>query len=140
MPSSRRPRRHSTPTPRVRFRPRLTLLEDRAVPSTVTEVETNDTIATANNFPVPLGDILATPLSDWLTVNGTVATDTDLDFFKVTVTRNVGLFVEARAQALDRNEDLDTGLAILRHADAGYDTALEARERTHLGLRLFQDL
>jgi urocanate hydratase len=31
-------------------------------------------------------------------------------------------------------------LGILRHADAGYDTALDARERTHLGLRLFQDL
>jgi urocanate hydratase len=44
------------------------------------------------------------------------------------------------AERLKNTLDCDTGLGILRHADAGYDTALDARERTHLGLRLFQDL
>jgi len=41
----------------------------------------------------------------------------------------------AAAQRLTNTLDCDTGMGILRHADAGYDDALAARARTHLGLQ-----
>jgi urocanate hydratase len=41
---------------------------------------------------------------------------------------------ESAAERLKNTLDCDTGLGILRHADAGYDNALAARERMHLGL------
>ncbi len=40
----------------------------------------------------------------------------------------------AAAERLENTLNCDTGMGILRHADAGYETALEARERMHLGL------
>jgi urocanate hydratase len=42
------------------------------------------------------------------------------------------------AERLKNALDCDTGMGILRHADAGYDTALAARERAHLGLHSAQ--
>jgi urocanate hydratase len=41
---------------------------------------------------------------------------------------------QAAAERLARVLDCDTGLGVLRHADAGYDSAIEARERFGLGL------
>jgi urocanate hydratase len=35
---------------------------------------------------------------------------------------------------LENTLNCDTGMGILRHADAGYDTAVDACERLHLGL------
>jgi urocanate hydratase len=40
----------------------------------------------------------------------------------------------AAAERLRNTLDCDTGMGILRHADAGYKDALAARARTHLGL------
>jgi urocanate hydratase len=41
---------------------------------------------------------------------------------------------KAAAERLAHVLDCDTGLGVLRHADAGYDRAIEARERFGLGL------
>jgi urocanate hydratase len=42
-------------------------------------------------------------------------------------------------QRLENTLNCDTGMGILRHADAGYETALDARTRLHLGLYRDQD-
>jgi urocanate hydratase len=42
-------------------------------------------------------------------------------------------------QRLENTLTCDTGMGILRHADAGYETALDARNRLHLGLHRNQD-
>jgi urocanate hydratase len=42
-------------------------------------------------------------------------------------------------ERLKNTLDCDTGMGVLRHADAGYETAIDARERLHLGLHPRQD-
>jgi urocanate hydratase len=83
------------------------------------------------------------PIADWPILNALLACSTGADL--VAVHANVGRMMSAgqtaiadgTPEAADRLQavlDGDTGLGIARHADAGYETAIEACERHGVGL------
>ncbi len=85
------------------------------------------------------------PIADWPILNALLACCTGADL--VAVHANVGRMVSAgqtaiadgtkeAAERLEAVLDGDTGLGIARHADAGYETAIEACERHGVGLGL----
>ena len=85
------------------------------------------------------------PIADWPILNALLACSTGADL--VAVHANVGRMMSAgqtaiadgtneAAERLEAVLDGDTGLGIARHADAGYETAIEACERHGVGLGL----
>ncbi len=83
------------------------------------------------------------PIADWPILNALLACSTGADL--VAVHANVGRMMSAgqtaiadgtpeAAQRLEAVLDGDTGIGIARHADAGYETAIEACERYGVGL------
>ena len=85
------------------------------------------------------------PIADWPILNALLACSTGADL--VAVHANVGRMMSAgqtaiadgtpeAAERLQAVLDGDTGLGIARHADAGYETAIEACKRHGVGLGL----
>ena len=85
------------------------------------------------------------PIADWPILNALLACSTGADL--VAVHANVGRMMSAgqtaiadgtkeAAERLEAVLDGDTGLGIARHADAGYELAIEACERHGVGLGL----
>jgi urocanate hydratase len=83
------------------------------------------------------------PIADWPILNALLACSTGADL--VAVHANVGRMISAGQTAiadgtpeaavrLEAVLDGDTGIGIARHADAGYDTAIDACERYGVGL------
>ena len=83
------------------------------------------------------------PIADWPILNALLACATGADL--VAVHANVGRMMSAgqtaiadgtpeAAERLSAVLDGDTGIGIARHADAGYETAIEACERFGVGL------
>lgn len=117
-----------SPRRRPRARPVVEFLEDRTVPSTFNEVEPNDTAALANVVPIATGDILTTAPNDWLTINGSIATGTDNDYFQFTLAARSGVFFDIDAQEIGLSS-LDSivtlyssnGTTVVASNDDGYD-------------------
>src|SRR5262249_55763482 len=66
----------------IRSRPLVVAgLEERVMPSNFTEVEPNNSQATANLVTIATGDILTTAPSNWLTITGSVGSNADVDYF-----------------------------------------------------------
>lgn len=106
----------------------LESLEDRLVPSTFTEVEPNNTAATANAVTIATGDIITTKPSDWLIINGAI-TSGDEDFYQFTLASRAGVFfdIDSRDTGLSTtlNSNLQvfdsTGVTQLGNNNDGYD-------------------
>ncbi len=105
------------------------LLENRTLPSSYTEVEPNNTPATANLVTVPTGDVLIAQADDWLNIGAAIASSSDVDYFRLTLTSRSGLFfdIDSRETALSTTLDSvvtvydGSGTTILGSNDDGYD-------------------
>jgi large repetitive protein len=117
------------PVSRLRFE----ALEDRTVPTTIPEVEPNDTFALPQVVSsIPTGDILTTPANDWLTIQGSITGPsggaTNLDYYKFTLTQRAGVFFDIDAPGSHPEGGLQTGLRLfdgnntqISFNDFGYD-------------------
>src|SRR5262249_52109500 len=93
-------------------RPRVLCPEGRIVPSTFTELELNNTIGTANLVSVPTGDILGTTSTDWLNINGSVASGTDADTYRFTLGSKAGVFFDIHSRDMGLSTTLDSILSL----------------------------
>jgi subtilisin-like proprotein convertase family protein len=111
-----------------RARLRLELLEERIVLSNFTEVEPNNTAATANAVPVATGDVLTALHDDWLNISGGIASS-DVDFFQFTLGNRSGVFFDIDSRETGLSATLDSILTVFDAAgttsmgsnDDGYD-------------------
>jgi hypothetical protein len=100
------------PSSTRRFRPEVTCLEDRVVPSTFAEVELNNTIGTANVVTVPANDILTTAPADWLAISGSIASGSDVDFYRFTLSNPSGVFFDLHSRDTGLSTTLDSILTL----------------------------
>jgi hypothetical protein len=118
--------------PRRRGRARLEVegLECRVVPSTFTEMESNDSPATANTVTPGTGDVLTTTPSDWLTIDGAIsASSPSPDYYRFTLSARSGVFFDIDSRDIGLSTNLDTVLTLfdssganqLATNDNGYD-------------------
>jgi hypothetical protein len=113
----------------IRFRPQLAELERRDAPTTVQEVEPNNSVSTANSVPIATGNILTAASSDWLTIQAVVDTVTDRDYFSFNLTAASGFFFNLDSRDTGLSSTLDavldvynsTGTTLLGDSDEGYD-------------------
>lgn len=123
------PKSPRAPYRRPRARPALEDLEGRVVPSSVTETEPNNTPATANAVTPGLGDVVTTAPQDWLTINGSVGSNTDLDYYQFTLTSRSGVFFDIDSRDTGLSTTLDSiltlfaanGTTVVDSNDDGYD-------------------
>lgn len=108
---------------RACYRPQLVPLEDRIVPSTFTEVEPNNTPATANVVTVDTGDILTTQPANWLQINGGIGSTSDLDYFRFTLATRSGVFFDIDSRDIGLSATLNTTLVLY---DANGTTVLDS--------------
>ena len=118
-PSS--PRGPRTPAPPA-FRLRIESLEDRTDPSTFIEVEPNNSFADANLVTVPTGDILTTPATDWLTIQGARSTAKDNDYYTFTLTQRAGVFFDIDSPVHTLTSGLQTVLTLYNSSQTQIDT------------------
>jgi VCBS repeat-containing protein len=121
-----RPSRAGAHPPRLRLQP----LEDRTVPTTIAEVEANNTFATAQAVPIATGDVTTTAPADWLTVTGSVATNGDNDYYSFTLSAASGVFFDIDSRDIGLSTTLDSFLSLFNSGgtaisgannDDGYD-------------------
>ncbi len=113
----------------ARFRPRFVLLERRDVPTTVLEAEPNNLVFFPNDVPIATGNVLTTLSNDWLTVQASIDTLADRDYFRIILAGNAGVFFNINSRDIGLSATLDTvldvydstGVTLLGSNDQGYD-------------------
>ncbi|MFN4259069.1 MAG: FG-GAP-like repeat-containing protein [Gemmataceae bacterium] len=110
------------------YRPQVALLENRLLPAGVLEVEPNNSPATAQALSIPSQDVTTAVADDWLQLNGSIATNTDQDYYRFSLSQRSGVFliVNARQQGLSSLDSMltvldATGQTVLGQNDDGYD-------------------
>lgn len=111
-----------------RYKLRLDSLEERTVPTVIQEIEVNDTPLAAQPVVLAQGDVVSLPSDDWLTIVGSIGSNTDLDFYRFTLNGDRGVFFDIDSLETGVSTGLDavlnlydsTALNILT-ADDGYD-------------------
>lgn len=99
-------------------------LESRIVPSNFVEVESNNTVALANNVTVPTDDVMSVGTIDWLNIQATIDYVADRDFFRFTIGQPATLFFDVDANpTLDAVLDVydSTGQVLIGSNNQGYD-------------------
>ncbi|MFO0929913.1 MAG: tandem-95 repeat protein [Gemmataceae bacterium] len=105
-------------------------LEARLTPSVYTEAEPNNPLSNANFVPVPTGDVTTAARTDWLSISGAIGSNSDVDYFKFTVSARSGVFFDIDSRETGLSSSLDASLNLYdaggnllttNAADDGYD-------------------
>lgn len=104
-------------------------LEPRFVPSSFAEIESNNTVATANTVIVPTFNVLTASPTDWLTIDAAIGSLADRDYFRFTLNQAATLFLDVDSRDTHLSTTLDsvldvydsTGQQLIASNNQGYD-------------------
>ena len=113
---------------RAPFRPRVEELEARRLLATAAEVEPNNLPSTANPLLLPIADVTQAAPDTWLAVSGAVGSSLDVDYYRFTLTRSAGVFLDVDSRETFLSTTLDSVLTVYNgigliqgNNDDGYD-------------------